>query len=357
MINYKQLIINWYEINKRDLPWRGTNNPYDTFLSEFILQQTRIEQGKPYFLRLKKSFPTIHHLAAATEEEILLQWQGLGYYSRARNMHKSAVAIEEAYHGEIPNQFESLKKLKGIGEYTAAAIASIGFNQPVPLMDGNVFRVVSRIFGIETPIDTAAGKQLIRDSLTSFFDFENAGRFNEAMMDFGAMQCTPAHTICTDCPLRCGCKAFQTDSVDKFPVKLKHTPQKTRFLNYLVLHSRQQPIYLALNQRIKNDIWKNLYEFPLIESDTEIADRQLTNADFWESVVSFSTAPQFEKVVRKSQKLTHQLLNVSFTMVSAQVENMTLSPDYFLICMDAIQQKPFPIMLSKFIKEWMQQSR
>lgn len=353
MNNYKHLIINWYNKNKRNLPWRGTNNPYDVFLSEFILQQTRIEQGKPFFLRLKQAFPSINQLAAASEEEILLFWQGLGYYSRARNMHASAKMIVEQYQGNIPDQFENLKKLKGIGEYTAAAIASIGFNQPVPLMDGNVFRVVSRIFGIATPIDTNAGKQEVYNQLILFFDFEHAGQFNEAMMDFGAIQCTPSHPNCSVCPFCECCKAHLTDNVDGFPVKQKKVPLKTRYLNFLILYSNQQPATVVLNQRINKDIWKNLYEFPLIETDKKINDSQLMQSDFWSSLSLLTEEPDFLSVVRKAQKLTHRSLQVSFTFASIDSQKILLPSKYFLINVEDIHQKPFPIMLSKLIEEWL----
>lgn len=348
---FKKQIINWFDKNKRDLPWRGTGNPYDIFLSEFILQQTRIEQGKPYFFRLKETFPTIKTLAFSSEETVLCHWQGLGYYTRARNLHASAKIICEQFNGIIPNDFNTLRKLKGIGDYTAAAIASIAFNQPVPLIDGNVFRVVSRIFAIETPIDTTQGKKDIQESLNRIFDFEHAGQFNEAMMDFGAMQCVPTHPNCEVCPMVHFCKAYQMNRVDEFPVKQKQKSIKTRYLNYLVLVSDQTNPAIVVHKRIKNDIWKNLYEFPLIETEKEISDENLLSPVFWQQQNIYKTNPRFQKVIRKSHKLTHRLLKVAFVVASVEKEHLTLSPLYLLLYYKEIQQKPLPILLADFLHE------
>ncbi|MDD4847942.1 MAG: NUDIX domain-containing protein, partial [Bacteroidales bacterium] len=251
------------------------------------------------------------------------------------------------------HDYETLKKLKGIGEYTAAAIASIGFNQPVPLMDGNVFRVVSRLFGIKTPIDTTAGKNEIRHALESFFDFEHAGNFNEAMMDFGAMQCTPTHPHCETCPCQSSCQAFITQKTDLYPIKLKQIPIKTRFLNYLVLQTSTQPTLTVLSQRTQKDIWKNLYEFPLIETTSLIDDATLAQFDFWKSASLFSTPPHFEKIIRKSQKLTHRQLHVSFTFATLPLNDISLSTSHLLLSITDLQQKPVPIILKKIIKEWL----
>lgn len=346
---YKQLIINWYKKNKRTLPWRDSGNPYDVFLSEFILQQTRIEQGTPYFLRIKSAFPTIEKLAQASEETILFYWQGLGYYSRARNLHASAIMIAENFDGNIPDNFDTLKKLKGIGEYTAAAISSIGFNQPVPLIDGNVFRVVSRVFGIETPIDTTQGKKEIREALESFFDFEAAGNFNEAMMDFGAIQCTPTNPNCKNCPFEKYCQAFLTKNVNKYPVKEKQAPVKTRYLNYLILKTNETTPTFILSKRTAKDIWKNLYEFPLIETDINIDDCQLMKPDFWENLDLFLKTPHFQQVIKKSHKLTHRLLQVSFTIATIDPILITLKSPYLHLNYNEIQQKPLPILLAKIL--------
>lgn len=352
MNSFKAQLINWFDKNKRDLPWRGTGNPYDTLLSEFILQQTRIEQGKPYFLRLKEAFPTIEKLAFSSEESVLCLWQGLGYYSRARNLHASAKAICEKFNGNIPNNVVTLRQLKGIGDYTAAAIASIAFNQPVPLIDGNVFRVISRIFAIETPIDTTLGKKEIQTALESVFDFENAGKFNEAMMDFGAMQCVPANPNCKECPMLSFCKAYQTQRVEQFPVKQKQTPVKTRFLNYLVIMTDEKKAMIILQKRVKNDIWKNLYEFPLIETEEEIQDEVLQTDTFWNTLQLFSKPIQFQEVVRKSHKLTHRLLKVSFVIAKTDSKNLTVQPPYFQLYYSDFQKKPLPILLSKFLTDY-----
>lgn len=356
MNNFKTLITNWFEKNGRSLPWRGTQNPYDILLSEFILQQTRIEQGTPYFFRIKKQFPTLKNLAFASEEDVLCCWQGLGYYTRARNLHHSAQVICDQFNGEIPSDFDTLRKLKGIGDYTAAAIASIGFNKPVPLIDGNVMRVVSRIFAIQTPIDTTQGKKEIYAALEKIFDANNVGTFNEAMMDFGAMQCVPLHPNCNICPMTKLCKAFQTNQVNQLPVKQKQKPVKIRNLNYLVVATTEKQPQIVLQKRTQNDIWKNLYEFPLIETDSEIADEILLSPEFWQSLQSCFSHPNFRKVVRKAHKLTHRLLQITFTVMFCEKEYLKITPPYLLLYYNEIQQKPLPIVLANFLNEWRQEN-
>jgi A/G-specific adenine glycosylase len=229
-MNFSKTIIRWYNKNKRDLPWRHTKDPYKIWLSEIILQQTRVQQGLPYYETFVKKFPTVHHLAKANEDVVMKTWQGLGYYSRARNLHYSAKFISKNLKGKFPNNFEEIKKLKGIGDYTAGAIASFAFNKPYPVVDGNVFRVLSRYFGIKTPIDSAKGKNEFVEKATLLLDKKNPGTFNQAIMEFGAMKCVPQNPDCGKCPLKNGCEALANDTVSALPFKSKKNKIRTRYL-------------------------------------------------------------------------------------------------------------------------------
>ena len=219
-LDFNYILLQWYAKNKRELPWRETKAPYNVWLSEIILQQTRVNQGLNYYLNFIKKYPTVRHLAAATEEDILKLWQGLGYYSRARNLHFAAKQIVNDFNGEFPNISSELKKLKGIGEYTSAAIASICFNEPIAVIDGNVYRVLARIFGIGTPIDSTEGIKSFRKLANSYVSNEHPGDYNQAIMDFGAMQCTPANPNCNECPFNNICEALHTNRIKELPVKI-----------------------------------------------------------------------------------------------------------------------------------------
>ena len=260
---FSGVLLKWYEINKRELPWRETKDPYAIWLSEIILQQTRIEQGLAYYLKFSESYPTVEDFAKATEDEILKKWQGLGYYSRARNMHQTAKTIVDKLNGVFPSNYSDLLKLKGIGEYTAAAIASIAFNLPHATVDGNVFRVLSRIYGIETPIDTSSGKKVFSRKANELLDQQQPGEFNQALMEFGALQCTPKNPACSDCPLINICVAFQNNTIGSLPIKRGKTKIRKRYFNYLVIQNKS---FTYLYKRSTKDIWENLYEFPLLET-------------------------------------------------------------------------------------------
>lgn len=253
----------WYSLYKRDLPWRNTSNPYFIWVSEIILQQTRIGQGMAYYIKFTGEFPTVSALAGATEDQILKLWQGLGYYSRARNMHFTAQYIYQNCNGIFPQDYQTIRSLKGIGEYTAAAIASISFNMEYPVVDGNVYRVLSRYFGIFDPIDTSSGKKIFNDLATELIKGTIPGMHNQAIMEFGALQCTPKNPDCNQCPLNESCFAFSENSIDKLPFKQNKIRQRNRFFNYLVIKEKN---HTYLRKRVLNDIWKNLYEFPMLES-------------------------------------------------------------------------------------------
>lgn len=263
MSRFSGKIINWYQKNKRDLPWRKTRNPYLVWLSEIILQQTRVDQGMPYYLAFAKKYPTVKHLAKADEKEVMKLWQGLGYYSRARNLHFTAKYITTELNGKFPETYEEILKLKGVGQYTASAISSFVFDEAQAVVDGNVFRVLARYFGIKTPIDSSQGKKEFYELANELLDKKDPGTFNQAIMEFGAMQCIPKNPDCSKCPLNDSCFALSKKKVDEFPVKDKKTKVRDRHFNYLVIRHQSS---VLLNHRKGKDIWNGLYDFPLIES-------------------------------------------------------------------------------------------
>lgn len=300
----------WYNINKRDLPWRSTRDPYLIWLSEVIFQQTRIDQGMKYYNRFAEEFPTVIDLANASEDQVLKLWQGLGYYSRARNLHYTAKYISEHLHGTFPNSHQEILKLKGIGEYTAAAIASISFNQVFPAVDGNVYRVLSRYFGISTPIDSTGGKKEFYNLAQELIQGTDPGMHNQAIMEFGALQCTPKSPGCIYCPLNEKCVAYINNKVGEFPVKQTKTSQRNRFFNYIVLSG---PNHYWIRKRTTEDIWKNLYEFPIIETieKTDI-DKVIQEAVKME-ILNSETLIQIEDVsLWQIHILSHQRINYRF---------------------------------------------
>jgi A/G-specific adenine glycosylase len=303
---FNSRVHHWFSLYKRDLPWRSTRDPYFIWLSEIILQQTRIDQGLAYYLKFIEEFPTISDLAAATEDQILKLWQGLGYYSRARNLHFTAKYITTQYYGKFPDNYHSILLLKGIGEYTAAAIASISFNQEFPAVDGNVFRVLSRFYGISDPIDTSAGKKIFAELAKELIKGTDPGMHNQALMEFGALQCIPQKPDCLQCPLMEQCYAFSTKKITDFPVKRKKAKQQDRYFNYFVLLHGDDT---WLQKRVGKDIWMNLFEYPMIETlsatsiETLFANTEVTRLiDTKQSLV--------EKVEDwKVHLLTHQKIN------------------------------------------------
>ena len=292
-------LIKWYQINKRDLPWRKTKNPYKIWISEIILQQTRVLQGLPYYIRFIEKFPDVKSLAQADEEEVLKTWQGLGYYSRARNLHFTAKYISNELKGIFPNSFNELIQLKGIGEYTASAIASFAFNERKAVLDGNVFRLLSRYFGLKDPIDSSNGKKAFKKLANQNLPKINFSVYNQAVMEYGALLCKPSIPKCEICDLKNKCWAYRNTNQNKFPVKLKKIKVKERYFNYLVLTDKR---YILIEKRTEKDIWQNLYQFPLFEAES----------------IEF----QFSKKITKNNllinkfktthKLSHQKLNIVF---------------------------------------------
>ncbi len=258
-------LLAWYQKNKRDLPWRHTKDPYKIWLCEIIMQQTRVAQGLAYYNRFVETFPTPADLAAATQDQVLKLWQGLGYYSRARNLHAAA----QSMHGKFPPTYAGVRALKGVGDYTAAAICSIAYNMPYAVVDGNVYRVLARVFGIRTPIDSTDGKKQFTSLAQALLDKKNPGDYNQAIMDFGAMVCTPQAPQCTACPLANRCAARKAGSPEKLPVKAQKTKISTRYFHYIYV---EQGKFTWLHQRGPGDVWQNLYELPLVETDGATLD-------------------------------------------------------------------------------------
>lgn len=277
MADFTLLIKDWYRQNKRNLPWRHTDDPFKIWLSEIILQQTKVEQGLSYYLKFTNTYPEIKNLAEASEKEILNMWQGLGYYSRARNLHFTAKTIMEQYHGVFPKTYKEIILLKGIGTYTAAAIASFAYKEPVAVVDGNVFRVLSRVFDLETPIDSSFGKKQFMELAQSLLDPTEPDIFNQAIMEFGALQCVPNNPNCVICPLEAICLSKANGTIKIRPVKSKKTKVTNRFFHFLIFDDGQNTYF---QQRKEKDIWQNMYQFPLIETSVseEISDfSQFTN--------------------------------------------------------------------------------
>lgn len=304
---FTRRLLQWHaEENNRDLPWKNEKDAYKIWLSEVILQQTRADQALPYYERFTTQYPNVHLLAEAPEDEVFRLWQGLGYYNRCRNLLHTARILSREYGGQFPGTYEDILALKGIGNYTAAAIASFAFGLPYAVLDGNVYRVLSRYFGIDTPIDSPAGKQEFQELASRLLPGEKPAAFNQAIMDFGSSVCKPKAPVCTACPLSAGCFAKTKDMIAQLPVKAKKLKIKERHLHYFVLHTAQE---VYLQQRTAKDIWQNLYEFLLIESDRPYAE-----TDTWAALHPYHPEGT-ESIFQNRQRLTHQLIVSDFYLI------------------------------------------
>lgn len=308
-MNFGTIIIRWYKKNKRELPWRDTRNPYLIWLSEIILQQTRVEQGLSYYLRFAEKYPNVKSLANAKEDDVLKLWQGLGYYSRARNLYKAAKKIVAEFSGKFPTEYHNIKSLNGVGDYTAAAISSFAFDQKYPVVDGNVYRVLSRYFGIETPIDSTSGKKEFTNLAGELMNEFPPAIYNQAIMEFGARQCCPSNPDCERCPLNSTCFSFKYKTVLLFPIKKNKTKTKKRYFNYLVIKNNNN---FFIKKRNDKDIWQGLYDFPLIETNERITETKLLCSDEWEKTFKgqkiklHSTSTEFKHI------LSHQHIHAKF---------------------------------------------
>ena len=307
-MNFSYNLLQWYALNKRDLPWRKTINPYYIWLSEIILQQTRVKQGLPYYLKFVKAFPKVQDLALADEDKVLKLWQGLGYYSRARNLHFSAKFILENHNGKFPNNYEEILSLKGVGLYTAAAISSFSFKLPYAVVDGNVIRVLSRVFGIATPFDSTEGKKQFQLLAQDLLDKTNPAEHNQAIMEFGALQCIPKSPKCESCSFNNECVAFNTNEVLNLPIKSKKIKVKDRYLNFLVVNQKQQ---ILLGKR-NNGIWQGLYEFPFLEFKNNLSEDEVFKSAEWLGVFGKSK-PIISSISEEYiHKLSHQKIHAKF---------------------------------------------
>ena len=344
MMNFSKILIKWYLQNKRDLPWRNTANPYPIWLSEIMLQQTRVAQGTPYFLSFTTEFPTVFDLAAASEEQVLKLWQGLGYYSRARNLHKTAQYIATELNGIFPDNYNDLLKLKGIGEYTAAAIASFAYNECVAVVDGNVFRVLSRYFDIETDIAQACAKKEFAALAFELMPKDNPATFNQAIMEFGALQCVPKSPNCSICVFNESCAALQKKKVDRLPVKSKKIKVRNRYFNYIVANDENENT--LIQKRTSKGIWQNLYEFPLLETEKEenfdFVLEQIQSEYFKENSISSMLETNDKSIIHK---LSHQHLHIKFWKVNV---NGTIKNG---INQENLKTFPFPIVIHNFIEK------
>lgn len=342
-MDFSNSLLQWYLQNKRDLPWRKTTDPYPIWLSEIMLQQTRVAQGLPYYLRFLEAFPTIVDMAKADEEQLLKLWQGLGYYSRARNMHKTAQVVAVELGGKFPGNYADLLKLKGIGDYTAAAIASFAFNEKTPVVDGNVFRVLARYFDIETDISQAAAKKEFAALAKTLMPDDNPALFNQAIMEFGALQCVPKKPDCRVCIFNSSCAALQKGKVGRLPVKTKKTKVTNRYFHYLIFEDPDNQTLLG--KREGKGIWQNLYEFPLMETSVdEDAEKIIERIKCDYETYGITAVFAYDKPI--AHKLTHQNLTISFykVSVSKKLENG--------IAMASLHDYPLPIVIFNFLEKY-----
>ena len=346
----RKTIARWYENHKRSLPWRDDPSPYHVWLSEIILQQTRVNQGFEYYLRFIERWPSIVDLASSSEEEVLKMWQGLGYYSRARNLHRCARLIDERHEGRFPKDYESLRQLPGIGDYTAAAIASIAFGEPYAVVDGNVYRVLSRLYDIDIPINRGEGVALFAKMANELLDRNNPGRHNQALMEFGALQCVPQSPNCPSCPLREHCLALANHTVEQRPVKEKKPSVTTRYFHYLLFMTPDKGIYLR--KREENDIWKNLYDFPCIETDRLLQPEELVTNDAFQKLVEGQRFTLQHASPSVTHKLSHQTIIASFFEIKINTFLSSIQTKKLLLAAEnELGSFPVPKLIENYLKK------
>lgn len=348
-MEFSDRLLFWYDSHKRILPWRTSDDPYKVWISEVILQQTRIEQGMTYYSRFLDAFPDVTSLAAASEDEVLRLWQGLGYYSRARNLHQAAREIVEKQDKKFPESSKQWMRLKGVGPYTAAAVASIVFREPIPALDGNGYRVLSRVFGLSYNIDTAKGKTRFFQLATQLIDPKRPGDFNQALMDLGSMICKPFRPLCQKCPLNETCLAKQQNATHHYPVKNPKKAARERYFNYfkITTKDRQGNNIIYIKKRLENDIWKNMYDFPLLETSAEISTEKIFQHPWWLQLFPDDKAFLMLKQVRQRvHKLTHQTIHAKLFQVCADHEHTDLLNKKFIpVKIDQFEQMAKPRLI------------
>lgn len=354
-MNFSKKICSWYQKNKRDLPWRNTNNPYFIWLSEIILQQTRVNQGLNYYVKFIEKYPDVFSLANASHDEVFKLWQGLGYYNRAQNMLATAKIIVEQYHGQFPSTYNELLKLPGIGPYTAAAMASMAFNEAIPVIDGNVYRVLARVFGINEVINSTVGTNKFLEYANELIDHNNPGIYNQAVMEFGALHCTPSRPSCSSCIFISDCYAYEKGMVKRLPVKKPKMRVKSRYFYYFIFHlysDKKNADRVYLRKRINGDIWNNLYDFPLIETGEKL---QLNNTILRDMIQrEFGVKnPDINSVSKEyMHKLTHQNIYARFILVN--VNNKLKKNEKFLILShkNKLSGYPVPRLIEQFLIDY-----
>lgn len=337
---FRKNLMRWHESIDRNLPWKQTDDPYKIWLSEIILQQTRVDQGTAYYLRIIKQYPTVQHLANASQDDVLAMWKGLGYYARARNMHTAAKQIVNDFSGSFPSNYDDIKSLKGVGDYTAAAIASFAFHLPFAVVDGNVFRVLSRYFGVDTPIDTSAGKKLFDELAQECLDQKKPAEYNQSIMDFGALVCKFALPMCDTCPLSGSCRAFNQGIIDLLPIKSKKVKVKNRYFHYLIM---KKDGHIFLQKRLKKDIWQGLYQPPMIEGARTLSKKEL----LVEIELRYNVKVKIKKVHEVKQRLTHRLVKGVFYEIQG---NLDLKEGQW-ISEANINKLGLPLIVVTFLKE------
>ncbi len=345
---FTSTLIKWNNTsNTRQMPWKGEKDPYKIWISEIILQQTRVQQGLDYYNRFIKAFPDVESLATASEEKIYKLWEGLGYYTRCKNLIITAKYIHSRLQGEFPKKYEDILALKGIGSYTASAIASFAYNEPFAVVDGNVFRILSRFFGEETPINTSKGKKIYTEIAQELLHTKNPAQYNQAIMDFGALICKPSSPLCTECPLQSKCIAFRENKVSILPVNEKVIKLKKRFFNYLIVEYKSR---FYVKKRTEKDIWQNLYEFILIESGSVLDPKSILKNK--EAIYMFK-GEKFKITVMSqniSQKLTHQLINGRFFYIKI-LKPLKLDKTYKLLNKVELNTLPFPKFIASYLTD------
>lgn len=346
-------LLEWYPRHKRDLPWRNTDDPYIIWLSEIILQQTRVAQGLPYFIRYAENYPSVQDLAAAQEEEVMRLWQGLGYYSRARNLHTCAKEVVNSHGGKFPDNYKSLLQLKGVGSYTAAAIASFAFGESVAVVDGNVFRVLSRYFGVDTDIASTKGKKEFEALANRMIPQDRPGEFNQAIMEFGALQCVPRNPDCESCPLKSGCFAYRKGVVGELPVKIKKLKIKERYFQYAHIICGE---HVVLKQRSAGDIWQHLFDFPLVET-SPILDVNRIYPDIFTLLEDFETKVVLNPDQIYKHVLTHQRIFANFVKFVVEekelnkLEKWANAKGYLLVDQEKLDNLAKPRLILRYLNE------
>jgi A/G-specific adenine glycosylase len=344
---FSDKVVKWYEQNKRDLPWRTTTDPYKIWLSEVILQQTRVNQGLPYYQRFVEKYPNVLTLASASQQEVLRLWQGLGYYSRARNLHECAQQVVDKHGSVFPDNYQALKKLKGVGDYTAAAIASIAYRECVAVVDGNVFRVLSRVFGIDTPIDTTEGKKKFTALANEVIDPKKPALHNQAVMEFGALHCTPKTPSCEDCIFKSGCFATQHQMQDLLPVKLKSTAVRVRYFYYFVVQNGDS---FLMKKRTEKDIWQGLFDFFMLEEPEPTKIEELIER--FNAINCLDTQPE-DIAISDNYKhiLSHQVINAKFIFLKG-ASNSFLKEPFAFYTTKKIEELPKPVLITRFLLDF-----